>query len=470
MKQTLIKFPNGFKAVLSSRNSNVVTISLSVMYGAEQEKKNSSGITHFIERLLRSSISRDVSKIGGIVESKTDYEHFEITISTVRENLEFAMNSLSKILFDFRPTYEKFKEEQRRILQEIENRKVSPLAILNDLTQKNRYKTTSLATELYGTTKSISSLDLEVIREYYKSILNPNYLVLSVVGNISDEKTESVLAEPENEVVKFSSGEVVEENIKNMSTWNEIKEDFDRVKTIVTKKYDVDNLNYIKELVTKTIYSKTLALNNKTKRRSTAYFPLKQPTIVEKNKNLNQSRFQISLPSAPYSSTAYRYSKLFEIYLKQYLQNGLSKEGGVYGLDLYVSQFKNNAHLNIVFAVDHEKAVTIYNRVIELLKGQRQESTTMAEFKSLVVAYQTMISLGHERMSDLARRYNKWLFLKQEMFNLSQELKLIEAMNFESFRQVSRKMINFNSILVVYLGKPLEKGSLEKFKGTKNEI
>ena len=139
MKQTLIKFPNGFRAVLSSRSSNVVTISLSVMYGAEQEKKNMSGITHLIERLLKSSIARDISKIGGLVESKTDYEHFEITISTVRENLEFAMSSLSKILFDFRPTYEKFKEEKRRILQEIENRKVSPLAILNEITKKKSY-------------------------------------------------------------------------------------------------------------------------------------------------------------------------------------------------------------------------------------------------------------------------------------------------------------------------------------------
>lgn len=460
MKQTLIKFPNGFRAVLSSRNSNVVTIQLSLLFGAEQEKKNMSGVTHFIERLLKSAIQRDVDKLGGLVESKTDYEHMEITISTVRENLEDCFSSLTKILFDFRPTYEKFKLEKIKILSEIENRKLSPLAILSDLTQKNRYKTTSLATELYGTTKTIGELTLEELREYYKSILTPNQILLSVVGNIADEKESDNLSIGDDEVKTFDDGEE-DKDLKSISVWNEIYEEKIDLSKIKVKKYDYDSLDYIKDLVTKEFYSKTLNLPNNLKRRTTAYFPLKKTTIITKNKNLNQSRFHISLPSAPYISSAYKYSKLFEIYLSNYLKSGLGSEMGLYGLNVYISQFKNNAHLNIVFAVDEEKAVDVYKRVIELLKGQRQESTTMAEFNSLVVAYKTMVSLGHEKMSDLAKRYNKWMFLKGEVFNLTNELKAISTMNFESFREVSKKMINLNSMLVVYLGKPLEDGALE---------
>lgn len=461
MKQTLIKFPNGFRAVLCSKQSNVVTISISVLYGAEQEKKSMSGVTHFIERLLNASISKDVVKLGGIVESKTDYEHFEISVSTVRENLEKVVESLTRILFDFRPTYEKFKEEQARIIQEIENRKVSPLAILSDLTQKNRYKTTSLATELYGTAKSISELDLETLREYYKSIFTPEHFLLSVVGNISDEMGNVVCESKIEEINSFNTDFEEEANIKSFSTWNEIKDNEDEIKKVETQKYDQDNLSYIKDLITKNFYLKTLTLPKSLKRRASAYFPLKQTTIIQKNKSLNQSRFQISLPSAPYSSSAYKYSKLFEIYLKNYLKNGLSAERGVYGLNIYISQFKHNAHLNIVFAVDHDKAETIYKKVIDLLKGQRQESITKEEFRSLTLAYKTMISLGHEKMSDLAKRYNKWLFLKNDLFNLTHQIKSISAMTFDGFREVSKKMINFNSLMVVYLGKPLSAGVLE---------
>lgn len=460
MKQTLIKYPNGFRAVLCSKQTNTFSISTSILFGAEQEKKNMSGITHFIERILVSSISKDVARIGGIVDSKTDYEHMEITISSVRENLVKVVDTLTKILFDFRPTYEKFKEERIKVLQEIENRKNSPLAILSELTQKNRYKTTSLATEMIGTTKSIMSLTVEDLREYYNSILSPENLIVSIVGNISNEKEADTL-DADTESVNYYDDNKTATDLKNISTWNEIKEDEKEIDKIVLKKYDQDNLNYIKDLVTKEIYARTINLKRAPRRRTTAYFPLKQTTIIKKNKNLNQSRFQISFPSAPYSSTAYRYSKLFEIYLKNYLTKGLSGISGVYGLDIYVSQFKNNAHLNIVFAVDYEKAEEVYKKVIDLLEGQKQESTTTDEFNSVVLAYKTLISLGHEKISDLAKRYNKWLFLKGELFNLTHELKAISAMNYNSFRSVSKKILNFDSMLVVYLGKPLEANALK---------
>lgn len=461
MKQTLIKFPNGFRAVLSSRPSNVVTIQFSLLFGAEQEKKNMSGVTHFIERLLKSSIKRDVEKKGGLVESKTDYEHMEITISTVRENLEYCFDSLTKILFDFRPTYEKFKLERAKIMGEIENRKLSPLNLLQDLTQKTRYKTTSLSTELIGTQKTIGELTLEELRAYYNSILTPNQILLSVVGNIADEQDSEDEKEDSDEVKSFFDGDEEQIDAKSLSVWNEVHEEKINLDSIKVKKYDVDSLNYIKDLVTREFYAKTINLKQNNKRRTTAYFPLKKTTIITKNKNLNQSRFHLSLPSAPYVSAGYKYSKLFEIYLSNYLRTRLSSEMGLYGLNVYISQFKNNAHLNIVFAVDEDKAVDVYKKVIELLKGQRQESVTMSEFNSLVVAYKTMVSLGHEKMSDLAKRYNKWLFLKGEVFNLNKELKVISTMNFESFRDVSRKMINLNSLLVVYLGKALEDGALE---------
>lgn len=461
MKQSLMKFPNGLRVILSSRQSNVVTLSLSVLFGAEQEKKNSSGVTRLIERLMRGMVAKEMEELGGIVESRTDYEHFEITISTVRENLDKAFKCLSKAVFDFRPTYQNFRVEQARLMQEVENRKSSPLMILSDTTQKNRYKTTSLATELYGTSKSLREITLEFLRDYYKSILSSENLMLSVVGNISDEASGEEKSADDNEFVSFEAGESLNSNVKSISAWNEIYDDPDAINRVVLTNYNYDSLNYIKELVTKEFYSRTMNLPKTVRRRSTAYFPLKEATIVVKNKNLNQSRFQISLPSAPYSSSGYRYSKLFELYLSNYLKHGITGEDGIYGLNVYLSQFKNNAHINIVFAVDYDKAEEAFNKMLDLLRGQRQESISMGEFKSLMMSYKTIISLGNEKMSDLARRYNKWFFLKGELFNLNNELKAVSALNFDSFREIAKKMINFDSMLVVYLGKPLEEGALK---------
>ena len=110
MKHSLIKFPNGLKVIVCSKQSSAVTLSFSLLFGAEQEKKNQSGITSVIEKLMHAELQKEVLKLGGIVDTKTDYEHLEITISTIRENLEKCLDVLNKAVFDFHPTYEEFRE------------------------------------------------------------------------------------------------------------------------------------------------------------------------------------------------------------------------------------------------------------------------------------------------------------------------------------------------------------------------
>ena len=338
-------------------------------------------------------------------------------------------------------------------------RKNNPLSILCELTQKNRYKTTSLATELLGTNKTVEDLTLEEVRDYYDIILVPTQMLLSIVGNISDEEVSN---EPEVEVTEqeFSIPKEIKSEAQGIQSWSALTGKI-TTKGLKEKKYIQDTLGYIKDLVVKEFYSKTINLKADARRRSTAYFPLKKPIIIQKNKNLNQSRFQISIPSAPYSSAGYKYSKLFEIYLRSFLSSKLKGEGGVYGLDVEIKQFKNNAHLNITFAVDYEDAVVVYKKVQDLLTQLKSQSITKREFDSLKTAYQTIISLGHERMSDLAKRYNKWLFLNGELFSLTKEIKQVSSLSYEDFIYITGKMLDKGGRQTVYLGKKLNEDDLK---------
>lgn len=458
MKQTLVRFPNGLRVVLSSRQSNVVTISFSLCFGAEQETKDTKGATHFIERIMRAGLQKEISNLGGVVDSKTDYEHFELTVSTVRENLESAFNALIQTVFDFHPTFQTFESERAAIIREIENRKSNPLMLLRELTQKNRYKTTSLATEVYGTNKTISEMTLERLRDYYNSILSPSSIILSVVGNISDEEEGKEELE-EDEQDTTSTDVIIEKSSAKLSMWNAVK-DTVKPSKIPQKKYIIDSLDYIKELVTKQFYSKTLLLDKKTKRRCTAYFPLKNKAVIQKPKKLNQTRFQLSFPSAPYSSNGYKYSKLFELYLRSYLRQSLAGTAGLYGVDLETSQFKNNAHLSITFAVDKDRAVEVYNKVLSLLKIAKDQQVSVAQLNSTKIAYQTLLSLGHEKMSELATRYNKWIFLKDELFNLTNEIKLTRKMSHKNFSYICNAILNFDEMLTVIVGEKVDETKL----------
>lgn len=449
MKQSLIKYPNGLKVVVCSRVSNVVTISVSVCCGAEQEKKDKAGITKLIEMLISSSIKKSQVDLSTIVESRTDYEHFEITLSTIRENLKNAFRVLSRAVFDFSPTYKEFQSAKSGLLQLIEKAKANPFVALNGITQKTRYKGTSLATEVLGTTKSVQDLTIEVVRDYYYSILTPENILFSVVGNIGDEIVSSQInAESTAIIAKQARPNAVSRE------WGDVKPvDGENV---IAPKYNADSINFIKDLITKEFYKETIPLKKGGKRKSTSYFPLKSPGVIEKYKSLNQSRIQISFPSAPYSSTGYKYSKLFEIMLRNYLVKNFAGAEGVYSQDVSVHQFKNNAYLTITYAVDYEKATSSYNKIIKLLEEFNAQGISRNMFEDLKMAYQTILSLHHEKMSDLAKRFNKWLFLKDEIFNLPAELKMVGLLNYEDYIKVTHKILDTSGMLVVYIGKKLE--------------
>ena len=120
MEQKLIKFPNKFQAVICNVDSKMVSVSVSINVGAELEPKGKSGIAHLVERLIRSNIYSKVAEYGGVVDTKTDFEHIEFVVSTQSEYLENAMKDLSECIFDFYPKFANLEREKVKITQEQE--------------------------------------------------------------------------------------------------------------------------------------------------------------------------------------------------------------------------------------------------------------------------------------------------------------------------------------------------------------
>ncbi len=412
MQPHLIDFPNKFRAVICAGPLNSVTISASICAGAEQEPKSQAGITHLLERLFRIELSKSVAPFGGISDTRTDFEHIEISITTLPRHLESALNVLSNVIFDFHPKQDTLERERNKIMQEIEKESFNPLAILNNCTQKYMYKGTHLSTNVLGNFKTIESITLEDVKNYYFNILAPSNLMLSVVGQI------------------FDGGVNGSQGVNNLT-----------------------EQDYAQELINKYFYIKTIEQNGKKRARSTAYCIPANPIFIAKQKPLNQTRFQISFPSAPYNSTGYKYSKLLQIYLNIYLRMELSATRGVYGIDVNIHQFKNNSHMAITFAVDREIASSVYNKIILSLKKLKSELVSKNEFLSLVSRYKTEVAKNHQTTLALALRFNKWLFLKEKLFELRPELDAIDALVYEGFTNTTKLTLDFNHFMVAVLGK-----------------
>lgn len=456
MKQTLVNYPNGLRVVYASKPSSAVAISLSICAGAEQEPKAMSGVSHIIERIIRQNLISSTSSFGGVVETRTDFEHIEITISTLRPYIANTLSILSSAIFDFNPKIAVFERERGKVLAEIEKASFNPMSILNSLTQKNMYKGTNLATEILGTEKTISTMALADVKAYYETILTPDSIIVSLVGDICDRQA----VEQGVKSTEDGNNFVVENNsVDSIMDEKWVIPSLDRVRTVASEEGRVIDGSFTKvqDLVNKLFYARTLNLDNSKRKRKTKYIVPDSNVFVEKTKTLNQTRFQISFPSAPYDSAGYKYGKMLEDYMNSYLRVELANTAGVYGVNVAISQFKGNGHISITFAVDEEICVDIYNKVLSALIRLKSEMVTAMEFNSIVTKYKTQVALKHEKITELALRYNKWLYLKNKLFNLQDELVAIDSLTYSNFIYICKQTLDFTRMVVVCLGRKIEK-------------
>ena len=90
---------------------------------------------------------------------------------------------------------------------------------------------------------------------------------------------------------------------------------------------------------------------------------------------------------------------------------------------------------------------------MELLRSLRAQEISKKVLCCVFTHYETLISLGHEKMSDLAKRYNKWLFLSGELFSINKLLKEIQVLNYNDYLYIADKMLDPKGMLTVVLGK-----------------
>ena len=265
MKQVLVKYPNKLRAVFATRPSRMVSISVSINAGVEQETRSISGVSHLIERLLRCEIIKNVNDFGGVVDTFTDYNQISLTISTQREFLKNAIEVLSSAIFNFYPKIESFEREKKKVLVEIEKVNFNPFAMLNTLTQSIMYKGTNLANDELGSAKSISQLTLEEVKEFYKKILSPDDIIISFVGEVGDpaQKVGDEQSDKQDQKAQYT---LTKKQVENY--WDYPYE------TNFIDKNDfkmMDRFNYVQDLVNKYFYLKSMKLTSKARTKNVKY-------------------------------------------------------------------------------------------------------------------------------------------------------------------------------------------------------
>ena len=190
-----IKLNNGLSVIVQKRQSESVTIQISVMVGSNNEKKGSRGISHFIEHMVfegtktrknAREISNEIESFGGEINAYTDNVRTCFYIKVPKKHFEKALEILSDIIINPVFRQQDIDKERQVILKEIN--------IFND--ESRYYQWILFAQALYtkhpsrypayGCAEDVKSMSRKQIIDYYNSYYSASNSVLSIVGAVNN--------------------------------------------------------------------------------------------------------------------------------------------------------------------------------------------------------------------------------------------------------------------------------------------
>lgn len=194
---------NGLR-ILTSSMPHVRSVSVSILVGAgsRYEIDQQAGISHFVEHILfkgsrRRPSSREIAEaiesIGGVLNGGTDKELTIYWAKIMDSHLELSIDVLADLLRQ--PLFEPAEAEKERqvIIEEINMSMDSPQQRVNMLIDEVIWPDQILGQDVAGSKETVSTITMEMIRDYWACQYGPANTVVSIAGNVQQEEVESIV-------------------------------------------------------------------------------------------------------------------------------------------------------------------------------------------------------------------------------------------------------------------------------------
>jgi predicted Zn-dependent peptidase len=190
---------NGLKVIFEKKKGTSVVVELMVKVGSNDENSNEKGISHIIEHLLfegtkkrptNRKISNEIEKIGGEFNAYTTHERTCFYVKVLKKHFSIAIDVLSDILNNSLILEKTITKEKKIIMKEIDMVIDDPRYYQWTLFQKTLFDKHPTKWPAYGDKKIVKSFERKKIMEYFKKYYVPNNMVISVVGDVNNWKSE----------------------------------------------------------------------------------------------------------------------------------------------------------------------------------------------------------------------------------------------------------------------------------------
>lgn len=169
-----------------------VTIGIWVLAGSRNETNKNNGISHFLEHMFfkgtkymnAREIAEAFDSVGGQVNAFTSKEYTCYYAKVIDTHKEFAIKTLSEMLFDSLFQEEELEKEKKVIYEEINMYEDTPDDIIHDMLDKASFGDHPLGYPILGTERQLNSFTKESLHEFINDHYLPENIVISVAGNV----------------------------------------------------------------------------------------------------------------------------------------------------------------------------------------------------------------------------------------------------------------------------------------------
>src|SRR3989338_3350223 len=193
-KKTTLK--NGLRIITVPQNSTeALTILVLVATGSKYEKKDISGISHFLEHMFfkgtkkrpdKLEIAETLDKIGGIYNAFTAEDYTGYFAKVASPQFELALDWVSDIFLNSLLPEKEVEREKGVITEEINMIYDNPMAHVGVLWSKLLYGDQPAGWDIVGTKESVGQMTRQKLLDYMKSQYVASNTVVCVAGKIKN--------------------------------------------------------------------------------------------------------------------------------------------------------------------------------------------------------------------------------------------------------------------------------------------
>ena len=221
VKTNYFTLDNGIRiAIIPVAGLKSVTVEVFLKIGSKYESKNEFGMSHFLEHMAFKgtikrptavSINKEMDSKGASYNAGTGHEMTTYHITTIKENIPWAIEMISDMLFNSVYDDEEVLKERGVIMEEIRMYQDNPMMGLSAEMTKFLYGKSKIGCwNIAGEVNDIKPINRQRVIDYRNKFINPKEMVVVACGDVDNElekiikdnfggfsKDESVLPEVE---------------------------------------------------------------------------------------------------------------------------------------------------------------------------------------------------------------------------------------------------------------------------------